>query len=72
MSDFALDCPVCGDPVRHNHTCHATDFKYPPLEGEDALEAVRKVKAALLASKHPEQVPPQPYQPSMRFGSGGL
>lgn len=72
MRDFERRCPVCDEVVHHNHTCRATSVKYKPLEGEDALERVREVKAALLAAKHPEQVPTRPYQPSMRFGSEGL
>lgn len=72
MRDFDRRCPVCDEVVRHSHTCHATRLAYPPLEGEEAVEAARRVKAALLAAKHPEQVPTRPYQPSMTFGSGGL
>lgn len=72
MRDFERRCPVCDEPVHHNHVCRASALKHPPLEGEEALEAVRRVKAALLAAKHPEQVPTRPYQPSMTFESEGL
>lgn len=72
MSDWERRCPACDERVHHNHQCHATRVKYPALEGEEALEAVRRVKATLLAVKHGEQVPTEPYQPPMRFGSEGL
>lgn len=72
MSDFERRCPVCDAPVWHNHQCHASALKHPPLEGEEALAAVREVKAALLRVKHPEQVPTEPQQHTLDLGSGGL
>lgn len=72
MRDYERRCPVCDEFVHHNHRCRSSEVKYKPLEGEDALEAVRKVKQTLLAVKHGEQVPTKPYQPSMQFGSEGL
>ena len=72
MSDWGRNCPVCGSVVRHNHTCHATEIRNKPLEGEEALAAVRRVKAQLLAVKHPEQVPTEPQQHTLDLGSGGL
>ena len=71
-TDWTRRCPLCDAIVRHAHHCTATEVKHPPLEGQDALEAVRRVKAALLASKHPEQVPTDPQQHPLDLESGGL
>lgn len=71
VRDYQLHCPVCGYPVRQNHTCHATSLADPPLEGAEAVEAARRVKAALQAVKH-GGVPTEPQQPHMDFGSEGL
>lgn len=70
--DWGRHCPVCGSIVRHSHTCTATEVRDKPLEGEAALEAVRRVKAALLAAKHPEQVPTDPQQHPLDLDSEGL
>lgn len=73
MSDFALFCPVCNMTVRQTHHCTATAHKYPPLEGEAAVEAARRVKQALQETRRPQPNKPRPpHQPSMHFGSEGL
>lgn len=71
--DYQLKCPVCATVVRQNHQCHGRHPVYVPLEGEEAVEAARRVKAALLAAKdNPTHVPTEPVQPHMDFGSEGL
>lgn len=71
MRDFDRRCPVCDEVVRHNHTCHATRLAYPPLEGEEAVEAARRVKAQLLAAKT-GGVAFEPAQFPLDFESEGL
>lgn len=71
-TDWTRRCPVCDAPVWHNHRCRGTETRYPALEGEEALAAVREVKAALHTARHPSHVPDDPIQTRMDFGSEGL